>query len=153
MAYITETILDETLGSAVVDELTGSDANTLARLIGHASARVRTALQIGGYTAAVPETVYQSDASDCPKEIVELACRVWKRIAYARRDLSIPEDQIREIDQELADLREGRIEIKGLTRSVTRAPGGIDRTETSTTVTIANGSRPQVFSRSRMTGW
>lgn len=153
MAYITQTILEEAHGTALVAELTDSDADTLARLIEYASARVRTALQIGGYTAAVPETVYASNASDCPHEIVELASRVWKRIAYARRDLSIPEDQIREIDTEIADLREGRIEIKGLTRSTVRAPGGIDRTETSTTVTVANGSRPQVFSRSRMTGW
>jgi hypothetical protein len=153
MAYIDQTILEDSLGVSVVAELTGSDADTLTRLIAHASARVRTALQIGGYTAAVPETVYASNASDCPAEIVELTSRVWKRIAYARRDLSIPEDQIREIDAELADLREGRIEIKGLTRATTRAPGGIDRTETSTSVTVANGSRPQIFSRTRMTGW
>lgn len=153
MAYITETILDEALGADVVAELTGSDADTLARLIDYASARVRAALVIGGYTAAVPETVYLTDASDCPNEIVELASRVWKRIAYTRRDLSIPEDQIREIDAELADIRDGRVEIKGAPRSTSRGTGGISKTETSTSVTLANGSRPQVFSRSRMTGW
>ena len=149
MAYLTETILDEALGSAVVDELTGSSATRLARLIEYASARVRTALQIGGYTAAVPETVYASDASDCPTEIRELATRVWKRIAYSARDLSIPEDQIREVDTELADLREGRIEIKGVTRATARAPGGITVTSTSTTSTTG---RPTIFSRSRLRG-
>lgn len=153
MAYVTETILEEAHGVAEVAELTGSDADTLARLIDYASARVRSALQIGGYTAAVPETVYASNASDCPNEIVELTSRVWKRIAYTRRDLSIPEDQIREIDAELADIREGRVEIKGVARATTRGTGGISKTETSTSVTLANGSRPQVFSRSRMTGW
>lgn len=153
MAYVTETILEEAHGADVVAELTGSDADVLARLIDYASARVRAALQIGGYTAAVPETVYLTDASDCPDEIVELASRVWKRIAFTRRDLSIPEDQIREIDQELADIRDGRIEIKGLARATVRAPGGIDKTEASLSVSVADGSRPQVFARSRMTGF
>ncbi len=153
MAYVTETILEEAHGVAEVAELTGSDADTLARLIGFASARVRSWLQVGGYTTAVPETVFASDASDCPSEIVEITSRVWKQIAYTRRDLSIPADQIEALVDIEKAVRDGHYEIKGLARATTRAAGGISKTETSTSVTLANGSRPQVFSRSRMTGW
>lgn len=152
MAYLTETILEETHGADEVAALTGSDADTLARLIGHATARVRAALVIGGYTAAVPETVYLSDASDCPGEIVELACAVWKRIAYTRRDLSIPTDQVEELDALLAAFRDGRVEIKGLARATARAPGGITVSDADLDST-AERARPQIFSRRRMTGW
>ena len=152
MAYLTAAILEEALGADEVDALTGGSSATLGRIIEHASARVRAALQIGGYTAAVPETVYAADASDCPLEVVDLAVRIWKRIAYTRRDLSIPEDQIRAIDAELADIREGRVEIKGVTRDTARAPGGFSGTEGSSTSTDTR-ARPQIFARSRMTGW
>jgi hypothetical protein len=106
---------------------------------------------VGGYTAAVPETVYAANASDCPTEIIDLAARIWKRVAFTRRDLSIPEDQIRQIDAELADIREGRAEIKGLSRSVARAPGGI--TGTDGALSTSADARPQLFSRSRMAGF
>ena len=151
MAYITETILQETHGSALVAELCPT-AGELSRTIAHATARVRTALMVGGYAAAVPETVYGASASDCPTEIIDLAARVWKRVAYTRRDLSIPEDQIRQIDAELADIREGRAEIKGVSRSTARAPGGITGTDGALTNT-ATDARPQLFSRSRMAGF
>ncbi|MBP7550383.1 MAG: hypothetical protein KA761_08885 [Gemmatimonadaceae bacterium] len=152
MAYTTQTLLENAYGADVVAELTGSDAARLARMIADASARVRTALQIGGYAAAVPETVYAADASDCPVEITELTARVWKRIAYAARDLSIPLDQLRDVDTELRDMREGMIEIKGLARSVSRAPGGFLSSDSDPESTDEN-ARPQVFKRSRMTGW
>lgn len=150
MAYLTSAIVEDEIGADKADALTGGSSDTMARLIAVASARVRAALVIGGYTAAVPETVYASDASDCPEEITDLAMRMWLRVAYARRDLSIPEDQVELADQILADVREGRIEIKGVSRATSRAPGGITVSDTSTTST---SGRPQVFSRSRMAGF
>ena len=152
MAYLTQSILEAEHGSDKVSALVSGSTPTLSRLIEDASARVRAALVIGGYTAAVPETVYAADASDCPLEIVSLAARIWKSLAYARQDLSIPEDQLRALDVELADLREGRIEIKGLTRSTARAPGGILVSDADLS-SSSDRARPQVFSRSRMTGW
>lgn len=153
MAYITQTILEADLGATLVTRLTRGSATRLARWITSAEARVASALQIGGYTAAVPSSVFAANASDCPAEITELALRVWKRLAYERgADLSIPEDQIRQLDQELLDLQEGRIEIKGLTRSTARAPGGVLASDGSPTST-SSAARPQVFGRSRMVGF
>lgn len=156
MAYITQTIVEADLGADVIARLTRGSASKLARFIAAAEARVATALQIGGYTAAVPSTVYNSTASDCPAAITEIALRVFKRIAYERgADLSIPADQIKALDDELAELRDGRVEIKGLARSVSRAPGGITATDgdPESTSTSDPRWRPQVFARSRMTGF
>jgi hypothetical protein len=156
VAYITQTIVEADLGADVIARLTRGSSAKLARFIAAAEARVASALQIGGYTAAVPSTVYASNASDCPSEITELACRVFKRIAYERgADLSIPEDQIKALDEELAELRDGRTEIKGLARSVSRAPGGITATDgdPASASTSDPRWRPQVFARSRMTGF
>lgn len=152
MAYLTQSILEAEHGTDKVNALTGGSSSALSRLIEDASARVRSALVIGGYTAAAPETVYAADASDCPREIVSLAARIWKSLAYARQDLSIPEEQLRAIDVELADIREGRVEIKSVSRAVARAPGGILVSDADLAST-SDRARPQVFSRSRMTGW
>lgn len=152
MAYVTETQLENAHGVDEVYALTGGSASTMASLIDEASARVREALMVGGYSAAVPETVYAVDASDCPLEIRTLAEKVWKRVAYARRDLSIPEDQISLLDAMLARVEEGRAEMKGLSRDVTRSPGGITSSISSPTSTDEN-ARPRLFSRPRMRGF
>jgi hypothetical protein len=152
MAYITQSILEAEHGSDKVSALVGGSSATLQRLIEDASARVRSALVIGGYSAATPESVYAADASDCPREIVSLAARVWKALAYARQDLSIPEDQLRAIDVELADIREGRVEISGVSRVTGRAPGGLLVSDADIT-SSSERARPQVFSRARMSGW
>lgn len=156
MAYITQAIVEADLGADVVARLTRGSASKLARYITAAEARVASALQIGGYTAAVPSTVFASNASDCPAEITEIALRVFKRLAYERgADLSIPVDQVKALDEELAELRDGRTEIKGLARATSRAPGGITATDgdPASTSTSDPRWRPQVFARSRMTGF
>lgn len=151
VAYLTQAILEEEHGANLVERLT-RPTGKLARTIKSATARVESALQIGGYTAAVPASVYAANASDCPEQIVELALRVWKRIAYTGSDLSIPDDQIRALDQELADVENGKLEIKGLARSVSRAPGGITASDGDPRSTSAS-ARKQVFGRVRMGGY
>lgn len=156
MAYLTQTIVEADLGADVVTRLTRGSSSRLARFIASATARVQSALQIGGYTAAVPATVYDATASDCPDEIVELALRVFKRVAYERgADLSIPADQIAALNDELANVENGRLEIKGVARSTSRAPGGITGTDgdPQSAASSAQRYRPQVFARSRMTGF
>jgi hypothetical protein len=152
MAYLTHTILEAAHGTDEVTALTGGSASTLAALIDSASSEVRKALMVGGYTAAVPETVYLADGSDCPTEIRTLAERVWKRHAYARRDLSIPTDQVETLDELLAEFRDGRAEIKDVSRSTARAPGGFLGTDASLTSTDSR-ARPPIMSRSRMSGF
>lgn len=156
MAYITQALVEADLGVALVTRLTRGSASKLASFLRSSEARLESALTIGGYAAAVPATVYAADASNCPPAITELALRVFKRFAYERgADLSIPEDQIRALDAELADLREGRVEIKGLARSTSRAPGGVAATDGDPESSTPSDSRwrPQVFARSRMGGF
>jgi hypothetical protein len=156
MAYLTQQIVEADLGADVVATLTRGSPTRLARFIASATARVQSALHIGGYAAAVPASVYASTAADCPVEIVELTLRVFKRIAYERgADLSIPPDQVRALDMELLDVETGRFRVEGVTRSVSRSPGGITATDgdPESTASSAQRYRPQVFARSRMTGF
>lgn len=152
MAYLTQTILESAHGTDEVTALTGGSASVLASLIDSATADVQEALMLGGYTAAVPATNYATDASNVPLEIRKLAEKVWKRVAYARRDLSIPTDQVEELDALLASVRDGRSEIKSVSRDITRAPGGFLGSDSSLTSTDER-ARPQIFARSRMRGW
>lgn len=148
MAYLTQTIVEQHYDADIVAALTGGSPATMARLISEAESRVQEALLVGGYSSAVPSTVYASDASDCPPQIVELAVRVWAKIAHARRFLTIPQDQVEEIESALARIRDGRAQIHGVTRNVERAPGGV-----SSTPVTGNESAPKVFTRTRMRGW
>lgn len=152
MAYITQTILENSLGAAVVAALTASSSATLTQWIDEAHAEVQSALVIGGYTAAVPAENYAASASDCPREIKSIAIRVWKRIAYERKDLSIPEDQIRALNLDLDDLRAGRVEIKSVSRATSRAPGGISVSDADIDSTDER-ARPQIFARPRWWGY
>ena len=152
MAYVTGSLLEDAYGVEEVYALTGGSLSTLASLINDASAEVRQALMIGGYTAAVPESVYLADASNCPAEIRSLATRVWKRLAYARRDLSIPEDQVQNLNDMLLRVQNGEFEVKGLSRDVTRAPGGITAS-ISDPSSSDESAKPRIFSRPRMRGY
>lgn len=148
--YIDETYLQEMLTTAKVEALVPVSAD-LSRLIAAAHAETETALQLGGYTGAVPHTVYASVAA-CPPVISLAALGSFLELAYGRNDLELPENY-RAYVRKLDDLRSGKIEIPSVTRSTRRAPGGVSFTESSTDVTVDDGARPQVFSRKAMQGF
>ena len=151
MAFLTSTILDDVLGSAKVAVLAPT-AGAIAALIGLATAEVESALSIGGYTGAIPSTVYASDAANCPKIIQLATFGAWLELAYGRHDLEIPESY-RAYIQKIEDIRSGKIEIPTVARSVARAPGGVSFTESSPDVSVDDGSRPSTFNRRTMQGY
>jgi hypothetical protein len=146
--YIDQPYLNEMLGAEKVTALVGTA--TLATMIEAAEGETETALQNGGYAAAVPSSVYAS-VSACPKVIRLAALGAWLELAYGRNELDIPEGYRAHI-KKLDDIRSGKIEIPGVAKTVRRAPGGVDFTESSTSVTVENGSRPSIFNRRSMQG-
>lgn len=146
MAYITDTILSLTLGASKIDDLTdGGDAAVLAQLIALASADVESALQVGGYAAAVPASVYDSTASDCPSVIKLAAIGAFTQLAYGRNDLEIPE-AFRTYLGKLASLRNGEIEIPGVSVNTARAVGGIVSSDSSSTSSNID-AKPPIFAK------
>lgn len=151
MAYLTSTHLDDVLGSAKVAALAPS-AGAISALIDLATAEVESALSIGGYTGAIPATVYASDGANAPKIIRLATFGAWLELAYGRNDLEIPESY-RAYIQKIEDIRSGKIEIPTVARATARAVGGVAFTESSTDVSIDDGSRPGVFNRRTMQGY
>lgn len=147
MAYLTQTILEDLLGAAKVAALASGSA--LTKTISLASAETETALQHGGYSGAVPSTVYLADASDCPEAIQLAAIGAWVELTYSvRNDLEIPEG-IRPHVAKLESIRNGKMEIPGVTKTVSRAVGGVSFSDSSST---SSTGRPKIFSRSTLTG-
>lgn len=148
--YIDETYLQEALGATKVAKLCPT-ANELARVIEQAHAETQSALMIGGYSAAVPHTVYATVAA-CPTEIRLAAFGAWLELAYGRNDVQIPEAHQAYV-RKLEEIKAGKLEIQSVSKTVSRAVGGIVATEWSDSVTIESGSRPQVFNRKTMAGF
>lgn len=151
MAYIDETYLQEALGTDKVARLCPS-SDELDRVIEQAHAETQSALMIGGYSAAVPHTVYATVA-DCPSEI-RLACYgAWLELAYGRNDLQLP-DAFRAYVNKIEEIKAGRLEIRSVSKTTSRAVGGVSFTDsTDTTAAVENGSRPQVFNRKTLMGF
>lgn len=149
MPYIDQSFLEDTLEAPKVTALVGT-AN-LATLIELAEGETETALQNGGYSEAVPSSVYATVAA-CPKAIRLAALGAWLELVYGKHELEIPEG-FRAHIKKLDDIRSGKMEIPGITRSTRRGPGGVSFTESSTDVTVDDGARPQVFSRKAMQGF
>lgn len=144
MAYITDTILSLTIGASKLDDLTDAgDASVLAQLIDLASADVESALQVGGYASAVPASVYDASASDCPNVIKLAAIGAFMQLAYGRNDLEIPE-AFRTYLGKLASLRNGEIEIPGLSVNTSRAVGGIVSSDTTSS---SPDAKPPIFTK------
>lgn len=148
--YIDEEYLQEALGTTKVAALCPT-ANELARVIEQAHAETQSALMIGGYSAAVPHTVYV-DVDSCPSEIRLAAFGAWLELAYGRNDLQFPE-AYRAYVRKLEEIKAGRLEIASVSKNVARAVGGVSFTERSEDVTVDNGSRPQVFNRKTLQGY
>jgi len=157
VAYLTTTILQEALGTSKVTSLTGGHANQLARLVTMATAETRSALSIGGYASAVPETIYAADASDCPGEIQLAAIGAWIEIAYGVNDLDVPQ-QFNAYIAKLEELKAGKLEIATVARNTVRAVGGVSFSTSSPTLDASDGnggtqSRKQIFGRGPMSGY
>jgi hypothetical protein len=149
MAYLTETYLQNLFGSDEVAALCPT-AGELAAVISAASAETETALQNGGYSAAVPSTVYESDLSDCPGAISLLAFGAWLELAHGRKRVEIPA-QFLEYVRKLDLVRTGRMEIPGVDKDTTRTVGGVSFSSSDDDVEA--GGRPHIFSRSNMAGF
>lgn len=148
--YIDETYLQEALGTAKVAALCPT-ANELARVIEQAHAETQSALMIGGYASAVPHTVYASVAA-APTEIRLAAFGAWLELAYGRNDLQLPE-AYRAYVRKLEEIKAGKLEIQSVSKNTARAVGGVLFTESSESVSVDNGSRPQIFNRKTMQGF
>lgn len=140
MAYLTSDTIADAMGAAKRDALAPS-VDALAKLISQATAIAEAALSVGGYGQHTADT-YAADASDCPEMIQLMAYGAFVQFCYVRSD--IPQDAQLAINL-LTDMREGRLEIPGLSRSTSRQPGGV-RVSSVTTL-------PQVLGRARMGGF
>lgn len=142
--YIDESYLQNAIGSAKLAALCPT-SDELAAVIAQAHAETETALQNAGYTGAVPHTTYATVAA-CPAAISLAAFGAFMELAYGRNDLELPA-AYRAYAQKLDLIRTGRMEIPSVTKSVARAVGGVSFTESSSSVTVSDGSRPQIFNR------
>lgn len=126
-------------------------AAELAASITAAEAVVESALREGGYSSAVPSSVYASTAV-VPKTIAEAALGQWWAIVHTNRGLLLPTPTPENAAGllGLADkIRTGEVEI-GVDVDVARAVGGVSFTDSEST---AEDARPQVFSREEWSGW
>lgn len=144
MPYIDQPYLEAMLTTAQVAALVPV-AGDLTVIIAAAHAETETALRNGGYDSAVPSTVY-ADVAACPDAISLAAFGAFVELAYGRNALEIPQGFKAHIAK-LEEIRNGKMDIPGVEKNVRRAVGGVSFTESSSSVTVAQGSRPQIFSR------
>jgi hypothetical protein len=151
--YLDSTYLDNAIGTARVAALcpTGTEVDTVVEL---AEAKVESALVAAGYDSAAPSSVYASVAT-VPKQIKLATVGLWLVLAHARHNRTVPNDPaFAEFISSWTRLSAGELEIPSLKSAVNtvRAVGGIVSTETDPNVSVADGSRPPVFTRSTMSG-
>lgn len=139
MAYTTESEMVLFWGRAEIDSSLLSPS-VIAEFIADATSMVEGALTSGGYTQCVPASVYADDASDCPRMIRLITRALVLRMAHTKNSIPLPDDTW-DTWYSIRDIAEGRIEIPGVPRSVSRSVGGIHTTSASTS--------PGVFGRMR----
>ena len=130
MAYITQQYVEDMIGADKALDLVPTAAE-MSRAIAYATTQVEMALQSAGYTTAVPATVYASDASDCPDSISALAFAAWAKHAYSRNDIGDVPGDVWAAWKQVDDLRNGTLELPGMTRSTSRSVGGFSSTSTT----------------------
>lgn len=149
MAYIDATFLQNAFGSANVTALTATSGER-DLLITLAQGEVYSALYNAGYqTDAAPDD-FAADGSDCPDTIRLAALGAWLELAHLRKRKELPETA-RIYTARVELLRDGRMEVPGLTKTTTRAVGGVVRPDV--TSEVSDGGRPAVFSRKKMDGY
>jgi len=147
VAYIDGTFLDNTFGSANVTALCPTTTERDA-VITMAEAQVYSALWNAGYqTDSAPGDLTPSTTPD----VVQLATfGAWLEIAHLRNRKELPEEAERYTGKVDA-IESGQLEIPSLSKTVTRAVGGVTKPDTSSS--RADDGRPAVFSGDKMDGW
>lgn len=152
MAYIDATFLNSAFGTTNVTALCGS-AGEVSTVVGLAEAAVYAALWNAGYqTDSAPADF---TTATVPKTVQLLAYVTWIELAHLRKSKPTPEALTRNLPK-IADLdpdEAGRVrmEIPELTKSTTRAIGGVSTTDV--TSDRVDGGRPAVFGPDKMTGY
>ena len=152
MAYIDPDYIDDMLGSDVRTGLFTDDGvyNTTgeAKLADSATARVRTALSVAGYSpptdAEMVAFLAGTEAQKGEANTIQMACLgVWIDYAYSRKQQPIPAQHEAKLDQ-LKMIEEGEIQFDALSYSSEAGIGGIKSSETSPTV---SKNKAQIFNR------
>lgn len=144
MAFIDSTYLNNSFGSANVTALCPT-ADELNQSIASAESMVEAALILGGYSRREAT----SSVATTP-EVVKLACYgQWLQLSHLRHSLDLKPQAWTWINL-ISSIRDGSIEIDGESRSSSRSVGGVSFADSS--ATTAGGS-PQIFKRSRMSGY
>lgn len=147
MAYIDGDFLNDTFGSANVTALcaTSGERDAVIKL---AEASVYSALYNAGYqTDSAPGDLTPATTPD----IVQLAAfGAWLEIAHLRNRKELPEEAQRYTNK-LDAIESGQVEIAGLTKTTSRAVGGVIKTDV--TSSRADGGRAAVFDGDKMDGW
>ena len=149
MPYIDSTYLNDALGSAKVTALCPTSGE-LDAVIEQATSEVRSALTMGGYSAAVPETVFATVGA-CPGEIKLAAFGAFLELAYGRKDLALPE-AYRAYVAKIEQIKLGNLEIATIAKTTSRAVGGVSFTSNEEVSENTRG-RPQIFNRKTMAGF
>lgn len=150
--YLDTTSIGARFGTDLRDALCpGAPGPVLADVIAAAESVVESALREGGYSSAIPSSVYASTAA-VPKQIAEAALGQWWAAAHLAKGLLLPSPAPEPAASliGLADrIRTGEIEIDGVVQT-SRAVGGVAFTDSEST---AEDARPQIFSREEWAGW
>jgi hypothetical protein len=150
--YLDSTSIGARFGTDIRDALCpGAPGPVLADVIAAAEGVVESALREGGYTAAVPSSVYASTAA-VPKQIAEAALGQWWAAAHVAKGIALPTPTPEPYASMLAladRIRTGEVEIDGAV-AVSRAVGGVTFTDSEST---AEDARLQIFSREEWSGW
>lgn len=152
MAYIDPDYIDDMLGSDVRTGLFTDDGtyNTSgeAKVADSATARVRTALSVAGYSpptdAEMVVFLAGTEAQKGEANTIQLACLgVWIGYAYGRKQIDVPPGHEDKLDQ-LARIEDGEIQFDALTYSSEAGIGGVKSSETSPTASL---NKAQIFNR------
>lgn len=150
MAYIDADYIDDMLGSDVRTGLF-TDSGTynttgFAKVADAATARVRTALSVAGYSppADADITTYLAGTESQIGEAntIQIACLgVWLRYATSRKQVKIPPGHDDALDM-VARIEDGKIQFAELTYTESAGIGGNVSSETSATAT---SNKAQIF--------
>jgi hypothetical protein len=148
--YLTEAFLQDAYGATNVAALCPT-AGELAITITLAEAEVASALEQGGYSTAIPASVYAS-IDDVPDQIKLAAYGAWLELAHLRQREPLP-NEARAYANRIEQLRKGELTVPGAPRETVRAPGGATATDASSISNESSGARPAIFDRSTLEGF
>lgn len=140
--YIDSTYVDGYLGTdrrqALFNDGSGYVSTYFDQLVLSASDLVKAAALNAGYTLGDTTT---------SQTVKTATFGAFLMLAYGRKDQPVPEQYATTVNL-IEAIRTGAVPLPGVEPDGATAIGGADFTETSTSISSADGSRPQVFSRS-----